>query len=193
MVLGIDIDDVITETSLALVEHAKIHEREICEAGELLDHLPQVMRGEILSERVKMYFERFMAEIMANAHVKEGVPEILKQWQEQGHYLVYITARGEARFPHTTKMTADFLEREGLPYDEIVFDSFDKLGDCLAHKIDLMVDDSVKNCEDLEKGGIKTVVFTSPVNQDLETTLDRVDNWPALERYVDNLANHPGT
>lgn len=187
MVLGIDIDDVITDTSATLTAHAKIHETEVCEPGEILDHLPQVMRGEIHSPNVKLYFERFMADIMAGASVIDGVVETLQRLKGKGHRLVYITARGETKFPGSKEKTMQFLAKQQLPYDEIVFNSFDKLQDCLDHRIELMVDDSVKNCEDLIQGGINAVLFTSPVNEGLKTDLDRVDGWAKLESYIDVL------
>ncbi|HMM05375.1 MAG TPA: hypothetical protein PKD52_01700 [Clostridiales bacterium] len=188
MVLGIDIDDVITDTSAALMAHAKIHEVEVCQKGEILDHLPQVMRGEIQSPRVKLYFERHMANVMAAALVKDGAKATLKRLKAKGHRLVYITARGDTKFPGSREKTMEFLKKEQLPWDKIVFDSFDKLKDCLEQQIELMVDDSVKNCEDLTKGGIHTVLFTSPVNIGIATDLDRVNDWDELERYIDRLA-----
>lgn len=187
MVLGIDIDDVITDTSAALTAHAKIHEIEVCEKGEILDHLPQVMRGEIHSNNVKLYFERFMADIMAGASVIDGAVETLRRLKSKGHRLVYITARGETKFPGSREKTMKFLEEQQLPYDEVVFDSFDKLQDCLDHEVELMVDDSVRNCEDLVKGGVSAVLFTSPVNLGMKTELDRVENWAELEDYIDAL------
>ncbi len=188
MVLGIDIDDVITDTSAALMAHAKIHEAEVCEKGEILDHLPQVMRGEIHSPKVKLYFERYMAKIMAGASVKDGAVATLKRLKAKGHRLVYITARGETKFPGSREMTMNFLKSQQLPFDEIIFDSFDKLKDCLDRQIELMVDDSVKNCEDLVNGGVQAVLFSSSVNTGIATNLYRVKDWGELETYLDHLA-----
>ena len=72
MILGIDIDDVVTESSLALIAHAEVHETEICEKGDILDHLPEVMRGGIPFPSVEVYLRRFMADIMDSAAVKEN-------------------------------------------------------------------------------------------------------------------------
>ena len=51
-----------------------------------------------------------------------------------------------------------------------------------------MIDDSVKNCMDIAAGGIPTLLFTSSVNQDADTDLDRVDDWIQLEAYVAQIA-----
>lgn len=192
MILGIDIDDVVTDSSLSLVAHAKIHETEVCEKGDILDHLPEVMRGGFPTPSVKTYLRRFMAEIMAAASVKENAAEVLTRLKEKGHKLIYITARGESRFPGSTEVTKHLVAEHHLPCDGLVFDSVDKLQDCLNQQVDLMIDDSVKNCTDIAAGGVKTLLFTSIVNQDAETPLPRVDSWLQLEAYVDAMAEKQG-
>lgn len=184
MVIGIDIDDVITDTSLSLINHTRLHETEVCEKGEILNHLPEIMRGGFPSPNVKTYFHRFMAEIMAATTVKEDAEDVLKRLKEAGHRLVYITARNDVTYPGSVQVTKRFLKKTALPCDEIIFYSIDKLEDCRKAKVDLMIDDSVKNCEDIAAGGIATLLFTSEVNKVQETDVPRVDHWLALEAYV---------
>lgn len=187
MILGIDIDDVVTESSLSMVAHAKIHETEICGKGDILDHLPEVMRGEFPTPEVKVYLNRFMADIMDAAVVKEHAVEVLWNLKKKGHTLIYITARGENKYPGSTEVTENLLKEKNLPCDGMVYNSYDKLQDCIDNGVELMIDDSVKNCTDIAKGGIKTLLFTSIVNEDAETDLPRVATWPELEQYVDNM------
>ena len=187
MILGIDIDDVVTESSLSMVAHAKIHETEICGKGDILDHLAEVMRGEFPTPEVKVYLHRFMAEIMDAAVVKENAVEVLWRLKKKGHTLIYITARGENKYPGSTQVTENLLKNKNLPCDGMVYNSYDKLQDCLDHKVELMIDDSVKNCTDIAAGGIPSLLFTSIVNKDIETDLPRVAQWLELESYVDAL------
>ena len=188
MILGIDIDDVVTESSLSMVAHAKIHETEICQKGDILDHLPDVMRGEFPTPEVKIYLNKFMADIMDAAVVKENAVEVLCRLKEKGHKLIYITARGENKFPGSTEVTENLLKDKNLPCDGMVYNSYDKLQDCIDNGVELMIDDSVKNCTDIAKGGIPTLLFTSIVNEDAETDLPRVATWLELEQYVDTMA-----
>ena len=187
MILGIDIDDVVTETSLSMVAHAKIHETEICGKGDILDHLSEVMRGEFPTPEVKVYLNHFMAEIMDAAVVKENAVEVLCRLKEKGHKLVYITARGEKKYPGSTEVTENMLKENRIPCDGMVYNSYDKLQDCMDNGVELMIDDSVKNCTDIAKGGIPTLLFTSIVNKDAETDLPRVATWLELEKYVDDI------
>lgn len=190
MILGIDIDDVVTESSLALIAHAQVHEREVCEKGDILDHLPEVMRGGIPVPSVKTYLERFMADIMAAAAVKENAVEVLNRLKKAGHQIVYITARGENLFPGSTEVTKRLIAEQHLPCDAMVFNSVDKLKDCREQQVELMIDDSVKNCTDIAAGGIPTLLFTSSVNKDDDTPLDRVETWLQLESYVTQRAKN---
>lgn len=187
MILGIDIDDVVTESSLSMVAHAKIHETEICAKGDILDHLSEVMRGEFPTPEVKVYLHHFMAEIMDAAEVKENAVEILWKLKEKGHTLIYITARGENKYPGSTQVTEDMLKEKNIPCDGMVYNSYDKLQDCIDHKVDLMIDDSVKNCTDIAAGGVSSLLFTSIVNKDADTDLPRVATWIELESYVDAM------
>lgn len=47
-----------------------------------------------------------------------------------------------------------------------------------------MIDDSIKHCSECEKENIKSILFTSIVNQSIETKLDRVENWLELENKI---------
>lgn len=193
MILGIDIDDVVTESSLSLVAHAKIHETEICKKGDILDHLPEVMRGGFPTPEVKIYLNRFMADIMDAASLKENAAEVLRRLKERGHKLIYITARGEKKYPGSTAVTERLIKEKNLPCDGIVYDSYDKLQDCIDRGVELMIDDSVKNCTDIAQGGIPALLFTSLVNKDIPTELPRVADWQELEAYVHTLEKESKT
>lgn len=188
MILGIDIDDVVTESSLSMVAHAKVHETEICKKGDILDHLSEVMRGEFPTPEVKVYLNHFMADIMDAAVVKDHAVDVLWRLKEKGHTLIYITARGENKYPGSTEVTENLLKEKNLPCDGMVYNSYDKLQDCIDNGVELMIDDSVKNCTDIAKGGIPSLLFTSIVNKDTETDLPRVAHWLELEQYVDAMA-----
>ena len=47
-----------------------------------------------------------------------------------------------------------------------------------------MVDDSVKYCEEIRKENIKSIVFTSEVNKNINTNIERVSNWLELEEKI---------
>ena len=50
-----------------------------------------------------------------------------------------------------------------------------------------MIDDSIEHCEDVKNVGIKSIVFTSNVNKNTSTTVERVDNWLELENKLNEM------
>lgn len=187
MILGFDIDDVVTDSSLSMIAHAKLHETEICKKGDILDHLPEVMRGCFPTPAVREYLNRYMGDIIANAQVKADAPEVLRRLKAKGHQIVYVTARGEMNYPGSTAVTEKLIAEHRLPCDGMAFDSVDKLQDCQRLHADLLVDDSVKNCTDVARGGIPTLLFTSVVNREEPTDIKRVENWLELERTIEAM------
>lgn len=187
MILGFDIDDVVTDSSLSMIAHAGLHETEICKKGDILDHLPEVMRGCFPTPEVREYLHRYMGDIIANAQVKTGASEVLRRLKARGHQIVYITARGEVNYPGSVAVTEKLMAKHHLPCDDIAFDSVDKLQDCRKFKVDLFVDDSVKNCTDVARGGISTLLFTSVVNREELSDIKRVESWAELERCIEAM------
>ena len=71
-----------------------------------------------------------------------------------------------------------------IVYDKIIFNAFDKARICKAEGIDILIDDSIKLCEEAKNVGIKAIVFNSIVNKNRETKLKRVNNWKDLEKII---------
>ena len=47
-----------------------------------------------------------------------------------------------------------------------------------------MIDDSVQHCENVAKENIKTIVFTSIVNEKIKTSITRANNWVELKSKI---------
>jgi uncharacterized HAD superfamily protein len=57
----------------------------------------------------------------------------------------------------------------------------------LENKIDLFIDDSVEHCEDVNKVGVRSIVFTSRVNKETPTNIERVNDWLELEKRIEEI------
>ena len=120
---------------------------------------------------------------------KDNVSKVIKNLLDKGNEIFFITARGEKLdfFKGSEKVTKEFLDQNNIGYTQILFSATDKAKLCLDNKIELMIDDSVEHCEDVRTAGIKSIVFTSRVNKDIATTIERVDNWLELEEKIMRL------
>ena len=50
-----------------------------------------------------------------------------------------------------------------------------------------MIDDGVDTCDELNKEGLKAVLFTSELNQNKDTISPRVYNWDEVYNYIHNI------
>ncbi len=179
MKLGIDIDDVIVDTSKIIEEYIS----RLDNNGDIINHMEEIMRGDISNEIISRFIDSNVVEIMRKAKVKENAKSVLKKLKESND-IILITSRGEERFKGTEKLTLDYLEENDIVYDKIIFNAFDKARICKAEGIDILIDDSIKLCEEAKNVGIKAIVFNSIVNKNRETKLKRVNNWKDLEKII---------
>ncbi|HSS58473.1 MAG TPA: hypothetical protein VLK59_10735 [Solirubrobacteraceae bacterium] len=111
-----------------------------------------------------------------------GAVEVVRRWHEAGHFIQISSHRaGEAH-----DATAEWLERIGLPYDEL-YCSFDKVARCEEIGIDLLIDDSPENLQRAIDAGIAVATIEHPWNRELCETEDVVcgADWEELARELE--------
>jgi uncharacterized HAD superfamily protein len=111
-----------------------------------------------------------------------GAVEAVRRWHEAGHF-IHITSHraGEAR-----EATAQWLDRIGLPYDEL-YCSYDKVSRCAEIGIDLLIDDSPRNLQRAIDEGIAVATIEHPWNRELCETEDVIcgADWEELARKLE--------
>lgn len=107
--------------------------------------------------------------------------ETVAAWHAAGHF-VQITSH-RAREAHDP--TARWLERIGLPYDEL-YCSFDKISRCRELEIDLLIDDSPLNLRSAVDCGIIAATLEHPWNADVREEEDIISapDWRELSRAL---------
>ena len=183
MRIGIDIDDVITDTSSSIrkyIENFKNNE-------DLYEHIEAVMRGEMPTENIKRFYKENSFGIFKDAKLKENASETIQELVNDGNEIYLITARtNEKFFDGIEQLTIDILKENNIPYAQIIFNSYDKAKICKDNNIDIMIDDSIQHCENVAKENIKTIVFTSMVNEKIKTSITRANNWIELKKEIYN-------
>lgn len=185
MKIGIDIDDVITDTSLAMKKYIDKYD----DNGDIRNHMEEVMRGEMPTEQIKKFFKNNIINIMKEAKIKEGASEVIQQLLNEGNEVFIITTRGEIKFKGSEQVTLQYFTTNNINYTKILFNSFEKAKVCKDNNIDVMIDDSIKYCVEIEKEHIQSILFTSVINKQSNTTLKRVNNWRELKNEIKKLKN----
>jgi uncharacterized HAD superfamily protein len=107
--------------------------------------------------------------------------ETVRGWHEAGHF-IHITSHREMG---SQEVTAQWLERIGLPYDEL-YCSSDKVARAMEIGIDVLIDDSPVNLERALEAGITAATLLHPWNRELCETEDVIcaDDWDGLARRL---------
>jgi uncharacterized HAD superfamily protein len=188
MRIGIDIDDVVTNTSETIMQ-SMMNESNNETLKILQAHMKEIMKGNISDPEVLAFCSENYVKVYQMVKLKENAKEVMQRLSSEGDEIYFITARGERKgyFRGAEEATLEFIKRNDLEYDGIIFRAMDKATVCLENKIDLFVDDSVEHCEDVNKAGIKSIVFTSRVNKDTPTSVERVNDWLELEKRIEEI------
>jgi uncharacterized protein len=92
----------------------------------------------------------------------EGAVETVRGWHDQGHW-IHVTSH---RRPQTADATARWLEKIGMPVDDLHC-SFDKVSRCIELGVHVLVDDSPANIARARDAGIVAATIIHPWNEDL--------------------------
>jgi uncharacterized protein len=125
--------------------------------------------------------ETHSEDVVLSAEPYPGAVEVVTRWHEQGHW-IHITSH---RHEGAHDATARWLERIGLPYDDLLC-SWDKITAAKALGIDLLIDDSPVNLRKALEAGMRAATLHHPWNRDVVEEEDVVgaDDWPELERKL---------
>ena len=75
-----------------------------------------------------------------------------------------------------------------IVYDELIVNANDKIEISKEKEIDLFIEDSYETCAELEKIGIKSILMTTRMNQNIDSgNIKRVYNWDEVYEQIKNI------
>lgn len=175
MILGIDIDGCLNDAERwnkeSLNEFSKNHQIEIPEDYLSLKHFG--LEDDIYQEYMNEYFPKMITSNPPRPYTRE----VLYKLKSLGHVIKIITARDALRDkddePYKGYMmkrdTLKWFDKNDIPYDNIIFSSttgdYNKGIVCKMEQIDLMLDDDLRNVEEIVNVGIPCIVMKDVNNQ----------------------------
>ena len=119
----------------------------------------------------------------------EGAVETVAEWHRRGHW-IHVTSH---RRPASAAATASWLERIGLPYDDLHC-SFDKIARCKQLGVDVLVDDSPVNIVRAREAGIVPATIVHPWNRELveRDGVIGARDWHGLREKLDPVLERRG-
>ena len=193
MIIGIDIDDTISDTAEVLFNCAQKYivedlEREpIVFSGPFTNHLfIQQMHG-LVDEEDKSFLDKYYEFFVENVIPKTFAVEYIKRLKDEGNKIVLITARFETDNFDVKDATIRWLKKYNVPYDKLIMNAATKLEAAKNENVDIFIDDSYKNCKELSNNNIKAFLMDSIANKGLEIEgVDRVYSWPHIYYKIKN-------
>jgi len=187
MRIGIDIDDTITKSWEFLIPY--FSELYNIPQEQLKKSLPYYRSVENIVSKEE-YFQNIRElsnKLMMDVPLKPDALEYLNKLHENGHELIYITARG-IEYDNPYRITKNYLKKMHVPYDKIIASAHDKATKCKEERIDLFIDDSVYHCEEVSKAGFKTLLFENSYNVE-NKKLQKISSWKEVYEYVEEVTN----
>ena len=110
-----------------------------------------------------------------------GAVEAVRRWHERGHWIHVTSHRRGSAAP----ATARWLERIGMPYDDLHC-SFDKVSRCVDLGIDVLVDDSPVNIARAREAGIVAATIIHPWIDEIvgENGVIGARDWEGLRKQL---------
>ena len=194
MNIGIDIDDTITNTFETALPYAQKYVREalkkdiIPDYSKAIDHhyirdIFGLVDGEDKVFWIKNYYN-----ILDNVEPKENSCETIRKLKEEGNRIIIISARWDIGDLSSYNITKEWLDEMGIHYDKLITGIENKAEIALQEKIDIFIDDSIRNCLEVQQSGIKSLLMTSPVNRNNPShNIERVFYWEEIYKRIKNL------
>lgn len=195
MIIGIDIDDTITDTYEVMMGYAQeytldvlgrepiINETNSCSNHLYIQYLHNWNKDEDL-KYLELYYENIIKEVRP----KTLALKYLNKLKEEGHTIVLITARWETEYIDVVGLTKEWLRKNNVPYDKLIVNAENKQMAAKQENLDIFIDDSFKNCQMVSDIGIKTFIMDTRTNRNLDDErIKRVYSWPHFYSVFKNM------
>lgn len=184
MNIGIDIDDTITYTYETLLPMIAL--KYGMNISKLMKQRPSYKMLSNLLPNYEEFAEANYATMAKIVPLKDGVVDILNKLREQGHKIIFITARNYIEYKDPYNLSKEYLDLNNIPYDKLIVNADDKAKHCILEGIDLFIDDNTSHCKAVQRRGIDTLQFDTIFTEKIKG-LERVNNWEEVYNKVQEM------
>ena len=130
------------------------------------------------------------AVIFTQAPVREGAKETIAGWRAAGHRVTILTARTKDWFSEPEALSREQLDKNQIPYDEIVAGVYEKGAYCKEHGIEILIEDNFEICKVAQELGVKAIMFLDKHNLEHQDEITyTVSTWEQAGSLVAQILN----
>ena len=130
------------------------------------------------------------AVIFTHAPARGGAKETIEKWKAAGHHITILTARSQDWFQDPEGLSKAQLERNQIPYDDIVAGVYEKGMYCKEHGIQILIEDNFDICKTAQELGIRAVMFLDKHNLEHKDEIAfTASSWEEAAEVVDSILN----
>ena len=189
MRIGIDIDNCISNFNDILLEEYLKHDKELRNTGIINEEPYNVTIGMFdwsKEENDDFYYNNIQRIAISLKPLKDS-KEIIDKLKADGNEIYIITSRDNGEYINPEKMTREWLEKYEIYFDKLILTGKHEKGPvCKENNIDIMIEDSTKNCEDIEANGVKCYMMNTRYNKH-KTRFERVKTWKEIYSKISQL------
>lgn len=187
MRIGVDIDNVLSNFDDVLLSEYIKHDKKINGQGIINKNVDFRDMFNWDKEYEENFYKTNIEYFASLFEPIKDVSKYIKKLINDGNEIYIITGRDNGEYSDPYNMTVNWLKKYDIPYDKLFlvdsYNSHSKTEICLKHKIDIMIDDSKRMCNDINKHGIKALLMDTPYNRD-NKDIERVCSWKEIYNYI---------
>ncbi len=196
MRIGIDIDGVLTNVEQYVVDNFTkyCYENDIeYIVGESNYHHHKTFS--VSKEVENQFWSKHIFDYALTQQIRSYASEVIKKLKEDGHEIYIITARwltnkDDELGLKMKKIVKDWLDDNQVNYDKLVFSLEDKEKkgkEIIENKIDIMIEDSPSNINDLSQL-IPVICYNTTYNQSCNgTNIIRCYSWYDIYKHINKF------
>ena len=190
MRIGFDIDNVITDMDSLLLKEFLKEDKNKRNNGIINKNARHIVKGmfDWSEYEVEEFLANNMERIAKNFKPIDGMKELIDKLIKEGHEVYLISNRVYPHYKEARKTTEDWLLKYNIKYNELILtETIDKSNACKKYKIDIMFDDSVRNCLILRDNDINVCLVKTKYNYNYKRDLDIANDIKEIYERIDGM------
>lgn len=193
MNIGIDIDGVLTDDDDYILDFTSKYCYEHDLKGFDNANLYEYRKLNWDENTINNYRKEFFLNYIKNEPARKFASEVIKKLRDEGNKIFIISARyktaenGKINNENIRECTLDWLIKNNIEYDKIIFTKPPKTNEILENKIDIMIEDSPTTINELVKV-VKVLYYDTRYNRSIEHEhITRVYSWYDIYMKINEM------